>query len=114
MLAKCSNSSCAASFRSLGNGQLFQLEKDGRVQTSKPGKIEYFWLCEACARTMTLRIREDGAVVAVTLPDLLRTAPVGVAVRMTDRRNGLSLRSIGSNFLRRARFSPRKRARRLA
>ena len=51
---------------------------------------------------MTLRIGEDGGVVAVTLPDLLRTVPVGVALRVIDRKGRLSLSSIGSNCSRRA------------
>jgi len=60
MLAKCSNSSCTASFRFLHSGRLFHFEK--QVQTDcegtdlrKPAKRgEFFWLCAECAAEYTM------------------------------------------------------------
>jgi hypothetical protein len=45
MLGKCSNPSCSAPFRYLQNGQLFRLESDPVLRTSKFNQPEYFWLC---------------------------------------------------------------------
>jgi hypothetical protein len=108
VLAKCCNPSCSAAFRSLGDGQLFQLEKDSSVRT-RPAQLEYFWLCEECANSMTLHISEDDSIEAVALPISLRTFPSSVAVRLIDRKGGLSLRSIGSNFSRHTRYRRRNR-----
>jgi hypothetical protein len=92
MLGKCSNPSCSASFRYLGDGRLFRLEADPRSRTSKAGAVEYFWLCDRCASRMSLRIGNEGKISPVVLPaaddDLRRTGAI-------DRRNGFLLSTLG-------------------
>ena len=43
---------------------------------------------------MTLRLREDGGVVTVLLPEPIRGVPDGVALTAVDRKKGLLLRSV--------------------
>lgn len=75
MLSKCLNPLCSATFRYLGQGHLFRIDfaearrksahAGGKVLASAAGKaspIEYFWLCESCAATVTIEFGEDGRV----------------------------------------------------
>jgi hypothetical protein len=75
MLSKCLNSHCSATFRYLGQGRLFRIDfaEERRMRAHAGGKmfastggraspIEYFWLCESCAATMTIEVHEDGRV----------------------------------------------------
>jgi len=94
MLGKCSNPSCSAPFRYLRNGKLFRLEADPRVHTSKPNKLEYFWLCDHCSPRMSLRISNGGSVLPVL------AAPGhgdfdGKGITLIDRRDGLLLSKLG-------------------
>jgi len=59
MLAKCANPTCSTPFRYLHEGKLFRLDlgagppsRDTRI----PRQLQYFWLCDRCARTMTLEM----------------------------------------------------------
>jgi hypothetical protein len=45
---------------------------------------------------MTLRLREDGTVLTVLLPEPIRGVPDGVALSWADRKPGLLLRSVSS------------------
>ena len=94
MLARCSNPSCSAPFRRLGKGRLFLLEADPPLHTAKSQRTEYFWLCDACAATMTLRLAEDEKVVAVSLPEGIRNSDDGVSLVSRDLKKGLLLRSV--------------------
>jgi hypothetical protein len=47
---------------------------------------------------MTLRLREDGVLIVVLLPDPFRGIPADVAFSLTDRKNGLLLRSVNSHL----------------
>jgi hypothetical protein len=96
MLVKCTNPSCSASFRYLRDGRLFRLERDPTPWSSKSNRVEYFWLCHRCSSEMTLRLREDGTVVTVLLPEPIRGVPDGVAISWADRKTGLLLRSVSS------------------
>lgn len=73
MLSKCANPDCSASFRYFHTGKLFRAEVSvgldrrralGRdAQQSKPlRRLEFFWLCERCAETMTLIFDKDSGV----------------------------------------------------
>ena len=59
MLAKCANPTCSAPFRYLHEGKLFRLDP-GAGPPSPEGRVarqlQYFWLCDRCARTMTLEM----------------------------------------------------------
>ncbi len=66
MLSKCANPRCAASFRYLHSGRLFQFETRGRPQTKDERmpvqSVEFFWLCEECAMRYCLVSNNDGSV----------------------------------------------------
>lgn len=96
MLNECSNPSCAAPFRHLKDGRLFCLESDRTLRSSKVIRVEYFWLCHRCSNEMILRLREDGTVVAVLLPEPIRGAPDSVSLTCADRKMGLLLHSVSS------------------
>ena len=69
MISKCANPACSASFRYLHEGKLFRFERK-RIEEARPfqevdpgvrknsGGIEFFWLCDQCAATMTLTYRK--------------------------------------------------------
>ena len=78
MVTKCANPSCGAVFRYLRGGRLFLFEVPMRMRTAVTsfpetgfGKSqfrskEYFWLCQECAKNMTINSDETGhAFVAV-------------------------------------------------
>jgi len=96
MLTVCSNPACAAPFLYLKHGRLFRLEADPTQSSTKFARVEYFWLCRHCASEMTLRLREDGTVVAALLPEAIRGVPEGIALTSVDRKTGLLLRSVSS------------------
>ena len=65
MVSKCANPECSAPFLYFHQGKLFRLDTEGRHDRrrhmgdeSGNGRclrhIEFYWLCEACAKTMTL------------------------------------------------------------
>lgn len=95
MLAKCSNPSCSAPFRYLQNGQLFRLESDPVLHTSKFNPTEYFWLCDHCSSAMTLRIGREGKVMPVVLPAPINGNCAGNGIALVDRRQGLLLSRLG-------------------
>lgn len=97
MLAKCTNPSCSASFRHLAEGRLFLLETEPTARTARANASEFFWLCKDCSAGMTLRLAQDGRVMATGLREALRNGPQ-VAFASVNRENGLLLRSVG--FLR--------------
>ena len=70
MLAKCANPACSAPFRYLHEGKLFRLDLGAgppSVNGHAPRQLQYFWLCERCASTMTLE-RQGGEVKACPHP----------------------------------------------
>ncbi len=82
MVQTCANPECAAPFRYLRQGRLFQVDRDpaGRLvggpflisEDGRPHRLEYFWLCGDCAQHMTLAIDPGRGVVAVPLPPTYR------------------------------------------
>ncbi len=58
MLSKCANPECSEIFRYLHQGKIFCLAPtpDVKPQTGIPNPLlhERFWLCERCAKEMTL------------------------------------------------------------
>ena len=91
MLAKCTNPSCSAEFRYLHEGTLFRLDLDSAVRPPEGKATEYFWLCGGCSATMTLRLGEDGTVIAVPLPHSVGGDSEEKAFVLGDRKNGLML-----------------------
>lgn len=59
MVSKCANPQCAVPFRYFHLGKLFRLEveiasSERNTWQGPSRKIEFYWLCENCAATMTL------------------------------------------------------------
>jgi len=75
MLSKCANPTCSATFRYLSEGKLYLV--DSKAATVRHGAraelkyagasciYEYFWLCSACCRDMTIRIDHNFEISAV-------------------------------------------------
>jgi hypothetical protein len=62
LLSKCANPVCPARFRYLHEGRIFNIEfKTNNADRSLQTRIEHFWLCETCARTLKV-VWEDGVV----------------------------------------------------
>lgn len=60
MLAKCANPTCFAPFRYLHEGKLFRLDLGAGPPSTNghvPRQVQYFWLCDDCARRMTLEMQ---------------------------------------------------------
>jgi hypothetical protein len=81
MLSKCANSSCSSPFLYLHSGKLFRMDvaveppahkkEDGK----KPSRrVEFFWLCNACAARMTLSYKPGIGVVATPIKPAFRAA----------------------------------------
>lgn len=73
MLSKCANPECPALFRYFHQGKLFRLDTEGppdrrRHLGKDPGtnrplrRIEFYWLCDACAERMTIAFDRDTGV----------------------------------------------------
>ncbi len=73
MVGKCVNPFCNHPFRYLSRGKLFLVEFPQRVTEigrRMPGQREHFWLCEECARTMTVAVRREFDFVSVRIINL--------------------------------------------
>jgi hypothetical protein len=103
MLANCSNPSCSVPFRHLRDGKLFRVESDPVSRSVKSNRGEYFWLCDRCSSTVSLRLGEEGAVVTVQLPEAFRGTPADVAFSLLDHKNGLLLYDVNSQLSKRGR-----------
>jgi hypothetical protein len=69
MLSKCANSSCSAAFLYLHDGKLFRVDVADPDPASADIKkssrrIEFYWLCNECAATLTLTFKPGVGVVA--------------------------------------------------
>jgi hypothetical protein len=76
MLSKCLNPQCTAKFHYLWEGRLFRFDfSEARRRQSADGwgvrtnsakgperSVEHFWLCSACAASMTVELSEAGEV----------------------------------------------------
>lgn len=70
MLSKCANPTCSTEFKYFRDGRLFEfnLGAGASYNTLPPQKgtsRELFWLCERCARALTLQCTGDGQIVPV-------------------------------------------------
>jgi hypothetical protein len=90
MVSKCANPECSAPFLYFHQGKLFRLEtaggQDRRRQlgaetgVSKPLRhLEFYWLCEACAETMTITFDKASGVSVQPRP--VRPQSVRVSAR---------------------------------
>jgi len=81
MLSKCANPACSARFRYFHEGKLFRVEgrrgdsaDSGAVWERRLQRIEFFWLCEACATEMTVMFHPETGITVTPLVRTLRTA----------------------------------------
>lgn len=93
MVSKCANPACSTPFHYLREGKIFRVEvevtpplteeetvelSDGSrvpflVATRKPArKLEHFWLCGPCSRTMNLLFDRDNGVTVVAKEQPMR------------------------------------------
>jgi len=81
MICQCANPRCGREFRYLHEGHIFVLEPElpftwHEGQTSIDHyEVRRYWLCDDCARRMTLRRQSDGSV-------RLMPRPVGDTLRV--------------------------------
>jgi hypothetical protein len=54
LLSKCAHPTCFAQFRYLHEGRVFKLRVPAFVRHIGSHRIEHFWLCERCARSLTI------------------------------------------------------------
>jgi hypothetical protein len=77
VLKKCVNPFCNRPFRRLSEGKLFVVEFPQRLIDRINHRVagrEHFWLCEECARIMTLAVRREFDTVSVRI---INQAPNG-------------------------------------
>jgi hypothetical protein len=94
MLAKCVNPFCNRPFQRLSRGKLFLVEFPRRVMdhlSHRPAAREHFWLCEECARIMTVAVGREFDSISVRIINLppsgatkLQFVPQVVAQHPTD------------------------------
>jgi len=83
MTTKCVNPACGVPFRYLRGGKLFLVDRPGDSHGGDPAGAmtdgsrvsEFFYLCEACCKTMQVILDKGGAVVLKTFD---RTPPVSI------------------------------------
>jgi hypothetical protein len=84
MVAKCANPACSTSFRFMGRGKVFAFDARTLARKSyapadtltveSANSCVFFWLCEVCCETATLRL--DGAG-SVAVQELTAAASAG-------------------------------------
>jgi len=73
MVEKCVNPFCNRPFRYLGHGKLFVVEFPRRLAERRQhvaGRREHFWLCDECARTMTVAVRREFDCISIRIINL--------------------------------------------
>jgi hypothetical protein len=77
MVKNCANPLCSAPFRRLGRGKIFAFESRSRavlrdaaaaIASEEIGSL-YYWLCENCSLTKTLRLEAEGSITIQELPE---------------------------------------------
>lgn len=81
MLGKCANPTCSVPFRKLGSGRLFAFESVVIARSVDSGSSYamnrtplFFWLCENCSPSFTLRLDSTGQLTLQRVPDGLRVS----------------------------------------
>jgi hypothetical protein len=71
MVSKCANPACLARFRYLHEGRIFNIEMPGQAGDFCRPRIELYWLCFDCARSLKLVADNgSGAVIRSRYPQL--------------------------------------------
>ena len=84
MISKCANPACAARFLYLHEGKLYRFERTssggaGLLGLSPnppkhPAKVEFYWLCSRCAKSMKLTYCQGIGVIPFPRYPLLKAA----------------------------------------
>ncbi len=78
MISKCANPACPTPFHYMREGKVFRMEFDAEPNSvgppvtglpKPPRRVEHFWLCGACAATLTMVVIQ-GQVTAVPIETL--------------------------------------------
>lgn len=90
MIDRCANPDCRTDFRYFNEGKVFSVDmrplrpaKERCELCGRAHHVRHYWLCDGCARTMSIRCLQDGSV------QLIRNNSVpGVPVplRCTERK----------------------------
>jgi hypothetical protein len=83
LLSKCAHPTCFAQFRYLHEGRVFKVRMPAFARHAGTHRIEHFWLCERCARSLTI-VFEKGRV--ATRPIYLELT-AGKPERVSDLEN---------------------------
>jgi hypothetical protein len=81
MISNCANPGCSARFLYLHSGKLFRFEREPREDTEllmgfdptvhkHSTGVEFYWLCETCAKKVTLTYHRESGVTARPLTTL--------------------------------------------
>lgn len=70
MISKCANPACSAHFLYLHEGRVFRVMRavDGEpgsqvgAESTAKKQTEFFWLCDRCCATLTIRYRKGSGV----------------------------------------------------
>ena len=90
MLSKCANPGCPAPFRKLREGKLFNVEvassnggqrpvESSQFRVREQRRVEFYWLCNRCAATLTLAYDREHGIITVPLPKKMASPAVGLA-----------------------------------
>ena len=84
MLSKCANPACSAHFLYLREGRIFRIMRDTQTDRKpqmgvdlamkKHARVEFYWLCDKCAQTMTVCRGKDSGIIVQPLRSALRAA----------------------------------------
>lgn len=85
MISKCANPGCSARFLYLHTGKLYRFERVNKDDTQPllgfgpdvrhhSRRVEFFWLCEKCAASLTLVYCRGVGVTTHPLHPLLKAA----------------------------------------
>ena len=89
MVGTCANPACSARFRTLCSGKLFLFETStdadasaGKlpVFTPVPHRLQYFWLCDLCAKTLQIVYDSARGIRVEPLPEIRDVTDEPVAV----------------------------------
>jgi len=77
MLHKCANPACSVPFLRMAEGKLFAVQMKPTPASNARGlnpkksalrKVEYYWMCDSCARQLTIFVDAERGMVTVPLP----------------------------------------------
>lgn len=74
MVSECANPSCRKPFIYYRHGKLFSVPRT--IASATRATIEHFWLCQSCAESMAIEVRDGGN------PSLVSRQPSGKILQL--------------------------------